>query len=382
MTSRSSAWLGLLAVAAIWTVSAIANAMAGYQLSSDPQLSAVLSAASVACDILKAIVLFVVLGAFIQRRWVVVGLATVLFVLTTGWSMRSAVYFASWGIADRANTLRHQEMVAEAQLMLVSTKQQRARFLAEQRVDVTSKYRSIREAAAEANAKSSEEFSKMMDEIQADLEKIKHSKPTPVIDPIAEVMELPHAQVALWTSLAFALLLEMSSATGFWLISRARLPKVKIDKKRSARGGGEIQQIPTTTATERDPAPVAREPAKPAKPVETSAQPVSATEVVKPPLLEEISTVVDADVRRVVKALQTALAKAGPHDRLTLNEISFAVNRLLPSSKRLHKKHERAGVLSEALLIAYPDCEKRRAGGQTWIHGVRLADLIPAVARA
>lgn len=383
MTSRSSAWLGLLAVAAIWTVSAIANAMAGYQLSSDPQLSAVLSAASVACDVLKAIVLFVVLGAFIQRRWVVVSLATVLFALTTGWSMRSAVYFASWGIADRANTLRHQEMVVEAQMMLVSTKQQRARFLAEQRVDVTSKYRSIREAAAEANAKSSEEFSKMMDEIKADLEKIKASKPTPVIDPIAEVMELPHAQVALWTSLAFALLLEMSSATGFWLISRARLPKVKVNKKQS-------------------------ETAKPAKPPETKDPQVSdsqthgsapcqekltselgfkisppiAPESVKTPLPDEISTVVDADVRRVVKALQTALTKAGPHDRLTLNEISFAVNRLLPSSKRLHKKHERAGVLSEALLVAYPDCEKRRAGGQTWIHGVRLADLIPAVARA
>lgn len=383
MTSRSSAWLGLIAVAAIWTVSAIANAMAGYQLSTDPQLSTVLAAASVACDILKAIVLFVVLGAFIQRRWVVVTLATVLFVLTTGWSMRSAVYFASWGIADRANTLRHQEMIAEAQLMLVSTKQQRARFLAEQRVDVTSKYRSIREAAAEANARSSEEFSKMMDEIQADLEKIKASKPTPVIDPIAEVMELPHAQVALWTSLAFALLLEMSSATGFWLISRARLPKAKVDKRQ-------------------------RETAKPAKPHETTDPKVSvsAPEIPdKNPSQEKLGeesavifhghasvpsisvkadlpTVVDADTRRLVKALQTALTIAGPHDRITLNEVSFATNRLLPSSKRLTSKHDRAGALSDALLLAFPNCEKRRVGGQTWIYGVRLADLIPIATRA
>lgn len=226
----------------------------------------------------------------------------------------------------------------------------------------------------------------MMDEIQADLEKIKASKPTPVIDPIAEVMELPHAQVALWTSLAFALLLEMSSATGFWLISRARLPKAKVDRKQ-------------------------RETEKPAKPTETKPDPVSEVSpqnlalsaknqsqekldeesavifpsVASAPSISvkaDLPTVVDADTRRLVKALQTALAIAGPHDRITLNEVSFATNRLLPSSKRMTSKHDRAGALSDALLLAFPHCEKRRVGGQTWIYGVRLADLIPIATRA
>jgi hypothetical protein len=403
MTSRSSAYVGLTAVAAIWAVSAIANAMAGYQLSSNPDLSRVLAAASVACDVLKAITLFVILGAFIQRRWVVVGLAAMLLVLTTGWSMRSAVYFASWGIADRANTLRHKESVAEAEMLLVSTKQQRARFLAEQHVDPTSKYRSLREAAKEANAASAAEFSKIVDEIQADLEKIKDAKPTPVIDPIAEVMDLPHAQVALWTALAFALLLEMSSATGFWLISRSRLPKTQVDKKRVAKGGETLPLTPppltfptieettvsrTNYAPSEMPKPNSEADFPDKNPVAITCQPAN-PEKLNTKLhvnfshdIHEPNQVVDADVQRLVQKLRVALVQANVNDRLTLNEVSFAVNRLLPSSKRLHKKHERAGKLSEALLIAFPDCEKRRAGGQTWIHGVRLADLVPASARA
>lgn len=354
--SRSLPVFGVVAVTTIWAVSALANGMAGMELAADPQLRAILGAASIACDVLKAICLFLLMGAFVQRRWVAVGVTALVFLLATGWSLRSAVYFASWGIADRANTLTHQEMLTETHLSLIATKKRRAEFLAEQRVDVKSKYRSIREAAAEANAQSAEEFSAIISEIEKDLEKLRAAEPTPVIDPMARTFNLPQHTVALWTAIAFALLLEISSSTGFWIVSRGRLPAPTKPPKPA-------ETLPAVVSVS-PPAPLPVATPEPVRQVQTSEN----LEVV---VSDPEMVVVDADTERLVKALVAVIEPGREDDRMQLGEVAYAINRLLPPRKRLTNKTTMSVQLGAALPVAFPASDKRRSGGQTWIYGIR-----------
>ena len=245
---RFWAWAGILAVTAIWLASAGANFWAGYSLTTDPFLRLVSGSVSVAVDILKVVTLFAIVAAVANRRWVAMGVAIVVLAICSTWSMRNAVYTASV-VFGTANAEREHQAQATANLSaLLAIKQERAKFLAGQKVtiDASKTRRSVVELAADENKRSAAEFGAMIREIETDNEKFKAAPVSIPRDPIAWMLDIDPKYAVTGTAFFFAFLVEFASGFGFWMIAQARTPK---GPQREARKSQTERAIDPPTGT-------------------------------------------------------------------------------------------------------------------------------------
>lgn len=391
---RKMLWFysGIAAVSAIWIVSAIANYTAGRALSGDPGMSNILGIASVACDILKAAALFVVIGAAAHSRWVATGVAVVLFAMATTWSLRSATYFAADAIASRQVQIEHDAAVATAQRDVIETKSLRAKFLAQQKVDIRTNNKRLRRDAIEENKRSAEEFDAMMAELQADIAALKAEKPVPPVDPLARILTVSASSVALATSISFALLLEIAASAGFWVLTRARPhepppgggekhpEQIPVQPQHIGFGGvvvqgpdhakrdtGTPQASPrvvvsqqvckNTPTTLQQPTPVAETPQE--NPVQASQQKAN------------VAPFPVAKTNTLVTALVDTLEPAPGSSRVLMPDIQDAINPRLPSAHKITSPRDGAR-LAEALREAIPGSKRKRVGGKTYAYGVKF----------
>jgi len=378
MTRTIRIWptIGVIAVAAIWSISALANWYAGTLLASDPLMKQVLGAASVACDVLKAIALFAVLGALMNRRWVAVGVGLVLFALCTAWSLRSAAYFAADAITEKVAVVETSNAIAMARLQIIDAKTRRAAFLAEQQVTVTGP-RAVRKDALAANQQSSAEFNALTGGLEQDLNKLADSKQVlkASTDPLADLLQVDRQVTILFTALFFALLMELASSTGFWLIARAAhrpapaaapaeppMTFPHIENVQKQLGMPEAPLSALAIAQEQSPPPDDEVDDE----VEITVLPTpAASNVVK-------LNFFDSDMRRLQDAIRDVVDAGDEKDRVLIATLAKEVSRVLPKNKAIKTKAQIVHQLAPAVVQIYPGAEKRRASGHTWIYGVRL----------
>jgi hypothetical protein len=375
MTRTVRIWpiVGIIAVAAIWSISALANWYAGTLLASDPLMKHVLGAASVACDVLKAIALFIVLGALMNRRWVAVGVGLVLFALCTAWSLRSAAYFAADAITEKVAVVETSNAIAMARLQIIDAKTRRAAFLAEQQVTVTGP-RAVRKDALAANQQSSAEFSALTGGLEADLDKLADSKQVlkASTDPLADLLQVDRQVTILFTALFFALLMELASSTGFWLIARSAHRPAPPAASAEPVAFPHIENVQKQLGMPEAPLSALEiAPEQPSLPddeineeVEVEFRP-TASNVVK-------LNFVDSDTRRLQDAIRDVVDAGDEKDRVLIATLAKEVSRVLPKNKAIKTKAQIVHQLAPAVVQIYPGAEKRRASGHTWIYGVRL----------
>lgn len=349
--------IGAIAVAAIWTISAIANWWAGTLLATDPTMSHILGGASVACDVIKAVALFIVMGALMNKRWFAAGVAMILFGLCTAWSLRSAAYFAADAITEKVAVVETNNALAMAKLQIIDAKTRRAQFLAEQRVTVTGP-RSVRQDALQANKQSAAEFGDLTSDLEDDIKKIEDSKQVikASTDPLADLLQVDRQVTILATAMFFALLMELASSTGFWLIARA-----------SARPA-------PAAALQPAPEQVAPPPAQALLGIEREVDPEPT------PALPAASNIVrldfvDQDTRRLREAIRDTIEPGTPDERVLIATLAQEVSRRLPKAKAVTSRAAIVGQLTPALAYVMPEVEKKRAAGQTWVYGVRLRQV-------
>jgi hypothetical protein len=342
--------IGVLAVLVLWGVSAAANFWAGWTLSEDPALKAISGGASVAVDILKAVSLFVIAAAISNRRWVVMSTAIVILALCSAWSLRSAVYTASvvFGTADAERV--HKAEVADGLKALVSVKQQRLGFLGQQRVEVDSKTkRSVVELATDANKRTATEFNQLTKEIEGDLKRQAEAPVGLPKDPIAWMFGLDSTVVITATALFFALLIEITSGTGFWVIAQSRLPKEparasrqKMEKTERLDPPGGGQQVFTGASKN-----------------------LEAPNVVHLPLPTRLSP------RAILaEALEDVVEPSDPKERVLTSVVNQRVKVRLPEDFRF-ANHQNVSMMVLELL---PGAKKKKVGGQMYFYGVKLKD--------
>jgi hypothetical protein len=343
--------IGVLAVLVLWGVSAVANFWAGWTLSEDPALKAISGGASVAVDILKAVSLFVIAAAISNRRWVVMGTAVVILLLCSAWSLRSAVYTASvvFGTADAERV--HKAEVAEGMKALTAVKQQRLGFLGQQKIDVDSKTkRSVVELATDANKRTATEFNKLSKEVEDDLKRQAESPAGLPKDPIAWMFGLDSTVVITATALFFALLVEITSGTGFWVIAQSRLPKEQAKASRPKVEKAEKLDPPTNGGTQL---------------LSNTYQLPTAPNVVHLPIPSRLSP------RAILaEALEDVVEPADPKERVLTSVVNQRAKVRLPEDFRF-ANHQNVSMMVLELL---PGARKKKVGGQMYFYGVKLKD--------
>lgn len=340
---RFWAWAGILAVTAIWLASAGANFWAGYSLTTDPFLRLVSGAVSVAVDILKVVTLFAIVAAVANRRWMAMSVAIVVLAICSTWSMRNAVYTASV-VFGTANAEREHQAQATANLSaLLALKQERAKFLAGQKVtiDATKTRRSVVELAADENKRSSAEFTTMIREIEADNQKFKAAPVSIPRDPIAWMLDIDPKYAVTGTAFFFAFLVEFASGFGFWMIAQARTPKGPQREERKTRASVQIDP-PTGTAQQI---------------LESKA-----TNVVSLPQKQG-----PAPGRLLAEAMSDVVELGNPEDRVLRAVVMQRVLVRLPRGFE-YAQPQHVALAARNMGLAKP----RKTGGQMYFYGARL----------
>jgi hypothetical protein len=364
-TPRFRLWptIGVMAVATIWIISATANWWAGTLLAKEPYMSHILGAASVACDILKAVALFVVMGAIANKRWVVMSVALVLFGLCTAWSLRSAAYFAADAISEKVATVETSNAIQMARLQIIDAKTRRAQFLAEQRVTVAGT-RATRQDAIQANRQSSAEFNELTNDLEGDIKVLEQSKQVlkASTDPLADLLSVDKQITMLATAFFFALLMELASSTGFWLIARAAArPSLPTPPKI-------VEAIPEP-AEKSSTFGIALESGPVEKPADVQAERLEAQPVASNVVLVDFA---DRDAKKLREAILDTLEEGKPEDRILIATVAQEVSRRLPKAKAVTGRGAIISTLWPAMKQTIPLADKRRAAGNTWVYGVRL----------
>ncbi len=219
--------IGLIATAALWAVSAAANYWAGYQYGTDELTRALWGSASLGSDLAKATLIFALTYAILKERWLVAIVAMLAFALCTVWSLRSAVMFSSYQIEQRFAERTHQANVIADKREVLRLRTQRAAYLSQQDIKLPGSGRPLREAILAEKERTSAEFERQMKEADRALDELKAAPAVPLVDPLAAMLGVDERTVAIATSVLFALLVEIVSATGFWIIaqSRSTVPK-------------------------------------------------------------------------------------------------------------------------------------------------------------
>lgn len=369
--------VGVLAVAAMWAASAYANYLAGLALTDDAKMQQVLGAASIACDVLKGVALFMVIALAARGRWFAVGVASLIFCLCTIWSLRSAAYFTADAMSTKITRIEQSNKIADAKMKVIDLKSDRAKFLSGQSVEVSVDNKYARKDALTANKETSQEFRALVGEVESGVKELEDKGfIQATVDPIASATNSDPKMVILVSSLFFAVLLEMCSSWGFWLIARARednpgtpileamakLPEASPPPpaQRMALGfGGSLVPVeePQEITLQDMPVPVA--------PVQEIAVPLTKPKAFKDP------SVGNLDEERIIRALQQVLVHE-PSDRVLLATVGLKVNALLPPKHQMPNRISISNTLTPLVAKAIPGAAKERIAGQMWIANVRL----------
>jgi hypothetical protein len=372
--------VGTLAVLLMWGVSASANGWAGYIISSDEIIKWVLTGASVSADAIKAIALFALVAALGNRRWNVALGALVMFTLTATWSMRSATYFASSmlteHVAQRKNAIEAQGTDKD----LLETKKVRLGFLAQQDTKFNTQNRREREAMLAERKRISEEMRQLSAEIAAMNERKKGTHIIPNSDPLATLLKLDDKDVVLATSLFFAIMLEVISGIGFWVIAQSQLVRARAEAAPKAPLAPAAATVsPARSAT---PPPVP----KGGKPKEKAATPSASTERPRPfagnvvALPRRSAPGTKAALQDQVALLVSELFEPGDEDdRVRVSEVTSKVNERLSRLKRL-SNHQVRMMLIPLMLSLAPHAHKKKVGGDACILGVRMREAAGSAA--
>jgi hypothetical protein len=352
--TKSSTWafFGTLAVLFIWAISAAANFWAGYSLAPhDDVMKFVFGGASIAIDVLKAVSLFVVVGALANRRPVAALVAVILFAACSVWSTRSAIYASStvFGTADAERQM--SETLKQSQVAVLDIVTKRAQFLSQQNITIApdavrNARRSSLEVTRDENKRTDVEYKEALAQMKIEQAKLKEIKAAPPKDPIAWLFDLDSAWVIQMTCLGFALLLEVVSGCGLWLIAQARSPKPGRESRSRASSepsGGEKALPPAEPKVFSAPNVVSL-------PVPSKLQPRNM-------LAEAVRDVVEPSDGRdrvlvsVVRSRAAARLPAG-FDYCSHQNISMIVNELHPAAR------------------------KRKTGGQMYFYGLKLKTAV------
>ena len=378
---RGRIWplVGVAAVSLLWIISAAANYHAGASLSSDFFISHIIGSASVGADLMKAVAIFAVVAAIANRRPVVMLAGLVIFCLCATWSMRSAIYFVSTTLTQTVSEKTLKRDLQQSQLGILDLKIKRAGFLSQQSLKVDTKNKSARRDAISENQRSSGEFTGLIKDIEAQQ---KDLAATPVAtggDPIAALFGLTDRTVILASALFFALLLEVVSGLGFWVIASSRQAKiinavampvpapvaapVSIGGDGGTSGYGQIGYGGT---------PPGAEVVEGVTPAPTAAAPAPATNVV--PMRRE--NAMGDRFEKVKSIVDDRFAAAPLTERILMSSVVAQINAGLPIERRVPEPQRAAELLVPIVFQMYPRAEKRKVGGRTFIYGVsqRLAE--------
>lgn len=331
---RVSTVVGILAVCVIWGVSAYANFLAGRALASAPEKAWLLGAASLGADLLKGVCLFFLVAAVARQRYVVATIAGVSFALCAAWSLRSATWFIASELHTYHAEADRKKMIDDSALDMVELRKRRAAFLSQQSVtvDVTNKY--ARKDALEANHESAAEFAATMKELEKSLTVLASQKAAAAADPIADMLGINRDNVALVSALFFALLLEIVSGFGFWVVTRSQ----------------------SSDAPSPMPAPI---------PQRWVTHP-QASNIVPFPRVDP------GDKQRwIAGVIQSLIEPGNDDDRIPARVLMETCNAHLPPAQRVTGRNDINGVLVPALLACPWPIQKRKIGGQVQLCGVR-----------
>lgn len=377
MTERAYwPFLGTLAAAILWGVSAFANFHAGYALSEDATVRAFLGAASVGSDLMKVALLFALCAAWRMGRPIIAFLSLALFLVMSLWSLRAGGVFIADALTAHSARLAHARKIEENTDTLMQLRQQRAGFLSSQQIKPDSQYRKVREAAMQENKRVADEFSELTEQIERDINSAKDMPPVKGESFSQLVQEfLPTVPagsagervVMLATAGFFALLLELGSSFGPLVLAQARAPRAARAQPKPVETERTIQAIQAAVSTSQ---------AAPALPAPPEAPP----EPVEPPEETKLGTsnVVDLSGRPLAvghsASLDDALLvlfEAAPGQRLLLADVVSAVNANIPRHRRLTSPRKISELLMPALESTGWDLEKAKIGGRIYIVGLR-----------
>jgi membrane protein implicated in regulation of membrane protease activity len=357
--SRRRLWpfMGLIAVTGMWGVSAVANGWSGANLSDDPFISMILGSASVASDIMKAVALFVVVGALANKRYVAAGVALVVFALCATWSLRSATYFASSFMSQHVAQRGYSKALEEQEMASLRVKQRRLEWLSGTDIAVDNPGKTQLQMLTQDRSSRANEFKQLSTEVEQQLTRMKDKHVTANADPLGQIFHLRDESVVLWSSLGFAVLLEIVSGVGFWMIAQARVnvpiplsPPVGFGGR--GFGGG-------------SPPSSGQPPPASGKPVPAARNVVS----LRSKQTEQLAT--------KVSGLVADLYEGDPHARpMRISQIIGAVNNRLPKGKKVNKSNTSL-VLMPALLDLNINATRRKKSGKIWVHGVKARGHVP-----
>ncbi|MEM7662787.1 MAG: hypothetical protein AAF292_11095 [Pseudomonadota bacterium] len=121
--SRIIAGIALVAALAFLAVSGVINARFGWSIGQSDFDSQVYASLSVASDILKAVCVVFLVTAWAQKNYISFGIAALLFVLTTVYSITSAIGFN----ALNRDTLQNERELNRAQYQALTSDMEKAR---------------------------------------------------------------------------------------------------------------------------------------------------------------------------------------------------------------------------------------------------------------
>jgi hypothetical protein len=370
---RGRVWpiIGFIAVLVLWGVSAAANFEAGQALATGEMQAFVLGTASIFIDVMKAIAVFIVAAAFFNKRWVACGIGLVLLVLCSSWSLRAAGQFAFTALSDYGDHQERAEKLKKSNYDLLDLATQHAQFSSQQTVKIEKRSdRAFRKDALAANRASSDDFHATIGLIKKQQFEIENAKPVPPGDAIAGLIG---AAPKLWTKVlaaVFALLLELVSCFGPWLIVTSRTPKGAVAK---------IEITPPRIEAPKIEAQALPEPPPPARPPPAPVKPEPDKKPVPPPAISNSEKVVPirpkAQAKDPLRAIVGDLFEAHPSERSVYGEVAKQINAQLPNHERIMAPQDYAKTILPAILAEFPGVERKKVGGRTYLYGLRPKSL-------
>jgi hypothetical protein len=221
-----SPWVivGFIAACAVFAASCIANAIAGWHFTSNPQLKPVFAGFSVATDFVKAIALFAVAGAWNRKKYAASFAAFLIFLVCAVWALRSAADFMSSSLSEvmveRSNTgASTASLKAELKILVEG----QAGLLAMAAND------DLRRADRDSAAKRYDANAKRINDLRP---QVARAGAVDELHPLAATLSITNRDLTTYTAAYFAFMMEVIATLGFWAFARASDPPPKVQRER------------------------------------------------------------------------------------------------------------------------------------------------------
>jgi hypothetical protein len=221
-----SPWVivGFIAACAVFAASCIANAIAGWHFTSNPQLKPVFAGFSVATDFVKAIALFAVAGAWNRKKYAASFAAFLIFLVCAVWALRSAADFMSSSLSEvmveRSNTgASTASLKAELKILVEG----QAGLLAMAAND------DLRRADRDSAAKRYDANAKRINDLRP---QVARAGAVDELHPLAATLSITNRDLTTYTAAYFAFMMEVIATLGFWSFARASDPPPKVQRER------------------------------------------------------------------------------------------------------------------------------------------------------